>query len=81
MDVDKTGRDHHPFGVDGVGRGFRIEVTDSGDGVALDRDIAVVPGASRAVDDFAVGYEKVELLCAQKRRNQQKAGVPGGLSG
>jgi hypothetical protein len=43
------------------------EITDSGDGVALDANVTVIPGVACAVNDPAAGDHDVELLSKERK--------------
>ena len=59
MDVDEAGRDDSSRDVNGACRGIRDCRRNSGDRVAIDSDVAAIPGTPRAVDDTGVAKQEV----------------------
>ena len=60
VDVDEAGGADQTARVDSYGRGGVGDEADSGDGVAPDADLAVEPGAARAIDYLGIGDQDVE---------------------
>ena len=59
VDIDPSGRDEQPVGIDGLARGGG-EFADLGDLAVTDRDVAGEGGSAGAVDDGAAFDDAIE---------------------
>ena len=67
MNVDKTGRDCQPVGIDGQLGRRPVKNTDGGDGVALGTDVALVPRVTRPIHDVGMANDDVKRLDLEKK--------------
>src|SRR5581483_5435780 len=81
LDVDESGRNHKSFCIDAFFCRGLLQITDRGNTIALDSDVAIEPRSSCAIDNACAGDDEVvsralgkasitgEQDCKQKKRD------------
>ena len=73
LNIDKSGREDQVVGVDalfGLGTGQRAGIRDAGDTIPADRQIAMKPRITGAIDDSGVGDHQVVSLCGERKAEE-----------